>query len=98
MAVLAFYIAAIKRCFTLPSFLARRSALVLKVDVSCVWKMMKCISSYSQGRLCLGDISRVYSSKKRFTCPLLARRSALLLTRWSALVLKVGQVCPTGGK
>ena len=55
------------------------------------WKMKKCVSSYSQGRLCLGDISHLYSSKKCFTSP-------SLLIRRSALVLKVGVSFGPSGK
>ena len=59
------------------SLLTSRSPLVLKVGV---WKMAKCVSSYNQRRL---SIIHLYTSKRCFSRP-------SLLTRWSALVLKVG--------
>ena len=37
--------------FNHPPLLTRRSTSVLKVGVSYVWKMEKCITSYSQRRL-----------------------------------------------
>ena len=40
-----------KRHFTPPSLLTRRNASVLKVGVLYVWKMMKCVASYSLRRL-----------------------------------------------
>ena len=54
----------------------------------CMALVMKCVASYSQKTLWQGSISRLYSSKRRFTRP-------SLLTRRSALVLK--WVCRTGG-
>ena len=45
--------------------------------------MTKCVASYSQRRLGKAYISHLYSSKRHFTRP-------PLLTRRSALVLKVG--------
>ena len=75
-----------KRRFTRPPLLTRQNALVLKVGLSCKWKMTKCVASYSQRRLRKAYISRLYSSKRRFTRP-------PLLTRRNALVLKVGVSC-----
>ena len=72
-----------KRRLTRPSLLTIRSASVLKVGVLHDAKIAKCFASYSQRRLRKGCIVRLYSSKRRFSCP-------SLLTRRSALVLKVG--------
>ena len=40
-----------ERRFTRSSLPTRWSTLVLKVGVSCGWKMTKCVASYSQRRL-----------------------------------------------
>ena len=42
-----------KGCFAHPLLLARQTDLVLKVAVSCKWKMAKFVASYSQKRLTL---------------------------------------------
>ena len=68
--------------FTLP-LLTRQSAAVLKMVVSYVRKMAKCVTSYSQRTLMEGSIIRLYNSKRHFSRP-------SLLTKQSALVLKVG--------
>ena len=54
-------------------------------------KIEKCFASYSQRRLRKGCIVCLYSSKRRFNRP-------SLLTRRSALVIKVGVSYCTGGE
>ena len=62
--------------------LARRSALVLKVGVSCGMKMAICFASYSQTRLRQGHISRLYCSKRCLSRPSLVTRRSALILKW----------------